>query len=196
MSEWRRRGVLWTGLLALALSLLIPDGHEPPPAGVVSVAILQDKPGMITVRLAGDIPSPGLYQVGTPGTVGEVISRAAPDLIPTLTETRVLSHPLFNGDLVTITKGAEPVVSVVPGGISPRERIILGIPLEPARMNGADWESLPGIGPALTKRIMTFARQRGGIRTLDDLREVDGIGNQTVEKLRPLFDGGISKRDQ
>jgi competence protein ComEA len=54
-------------------------------------------------------------------------------------------------------------------------------------MTAADWEALPGIGPALTERIMTYGRQSGGIRTLDDLRRVDGIGEQTINKLRPLF---------
>jgi competence ComEA-like helix-hairpin-helix protein len=44
---------------------------------------------------------------------------------------------------------------------------------------------LPGVGPALARRILE-ARSRGPFRTVDDLLRVRGIGPATLARLRPL----------
>jgi competence protein ComEA len=187
MKERRQRLVLWTGVLALTLLLFNPKGHETPPGGAPSVAFLHGKSGTALVRIAGDVPHPGIYRLDAPGTATELVRQVAPALEQILAGDRLLSIPLADGDVITVTRvqgqGATLAKSIMPA----RERMVLGIPLLPAQMTAADWEALPGIGPALTERIMTYGRQSGGIHTLDDLRRVDGIGDQTIEKLRPLF---------
>ncbi len=45
---------------------------------------------------------------------------------------------------------------------------------------------LPGIGPALAKRVVETRRTRGPFRSVDELIEVKGIGPKTLERLRPL----------
>ena len=190
MTERHRRGALWLVLLALTLSLFIPKGHETPPGGG-SVAFLHGGSRVTTLRLAGDVPHPGVYEAGERDTVRELLRQAAPEVAARVTGDRLASSPLADGDLVTVSEGPGGAITLARGTIPARERLVLGIPLDPARMTGADWEAVPGIGPALTARIMAHARQRGGIRTLDDLRGVDGIGERTLDRLRPLFDGSI-----
>lgn len=190
MTERHRRGALWLVSLALTLSLFIPKGHETPPGGG-SVAFVHGGSRARTVRLAGDVPHPGVYEVGEPATVQELLRQTAPGMAARVTGERPALSPLADGDLVTVSEGPGGVVTLSRGIIPARERLVLGIPLDPARMSGADWEALPGIGPALTARIMARARHRGGLRTLDDLRGVDGIGERTLDRLRPLFDGSI-----
>ena len=187
MNERRQRLILWTGALALTLLLFIPKGHETPPGGAPSVAFLHGKPGKATVRLAGDVPHPGICQVDASGTVEDLIRQTDPGLMRRLAGDRLLSATLADGDVVTVTSGKGTGATLARTGMPARERMALGIPLVPAQMTAADWEALPGIGPALTERIMTYGRQRGGLRTLDDLRGVNGIGEQTITKLRPLF---------
>jgi competence protein ComEA len=186
MSERRQRGALWSGALLLTLALFIPKGHETPHVGEPSVALLCGKPGTATIRLAGDLPHPGLYRTTPPGTAGKLIRQAVPGWELTSTEEILLSRPLADGDLVTIIRHAGEDGIFVWGRIPARQRIALGIPLEPAVMTRADWEDLPGIGPALSRRITSYGKGRG-VRALDDLREVKGIGEQTIERLRPLF---------
>ncbi len=46
-------------------------------------------------------------------------------------------------------------------------------------------EYLPGIGPVMAKRIIAYRDQHHGFRTIDELVEIKGIGEKTVEKLKP-----------
>ncbi len=51
----------------------------------------------------------------------------------------------------------------------------------------AQLELLPGIGPAGAARIVAYREQIGGFRNLDELAGVKGIGERTLERLRPLL---------
>ncbi len=52
-----------------------------------------------------------------------------------------------------------------------------------------DLQTLPGIGPVLSSRIIE-ARAKGRFSSVDDLRKVKGIGPKTLEKLRPHAEVG------
>ena len=52
------------------------------------------------------------------------------------------------------------------------------------RAGRAELTELPGIGPALADRIVSFRAERGGFQSLEELRDVPGIGPATVEKIR------------
>ena len=45
--------------------------------------------------------------------------------------------------------------------------------------------ALPGIGPALARRIVQWRAEHGRFRSVDALADVPGIGPATVERLRP-----------
>lgn len=47
-------------------------------------------------------------------------------------------------------------------------------------------ESLPGIGRVKAEAILEYRSRHGRYRTVDDLARVRGIGEATVERLRPL----------
>ena len=51
-------------------------------------------------------------------------------------------------------------------------------------MDAAALQTLPGIGPALAERIIAYRTEHGPFRTVEELLEVKGIGEATLEKLR------------
>lgn len=50
--------------------------------------------------------------------------------------------------------------------------------------DAAALQTLPGIGPALAERIIAYRTEHGPFRTVEELLEVKGIGEATLEKLR------------
>ncbi len=46
-------------------------------------------------------------------------------------------------------------------------------------------QTLPGVGPALSGRIVELREERGGFRRVEELLDVRGIGEVVLERLRP-----------
>lgn len=47
-------------------------------------------------------------------------------------------------------------------------------------------QTLPGIGPALSARIVAYREAHGPFHSVGALRHVSGVGPRTVARLRPL----------
>lgn len=45
---------------------------------------------------------------------------------------------------------------------------------------------LPGIGEARARELVALRKQRGGFKSVDELKEVKGIGDASLERLRPF----------
>jgi comEA protein len=58
------------------------------------------------------------------------------------------------------------------------------------RATAGDLERLPRVGPALARRIVEHRDQHGPFRRVEDLRRVKGIGEKTLERLRPMVKAG------
>jgi competence protein ComEA len=52
--------------------------------------------------------------------------------------------------------------------------------------SAAELESLPGIGPVLAQRIVQWRIDNGPFTAVEILREVSGIGDALMARLRPL----------
>ena len=91
-----------------------------------------------------------------------------------------------------LAKNRERIDYAVPAGMrvrvspSPPGGTSASAPLDVNRATAAQLEALPGIGPALAARILAHRDSAGGFRTLEDLRQVRGIGPAMLERMRPL----------
>ena len=50
----------------------------------------------------------------------------------------------------------------------------------------ADFEKLPGIGPAMAVRIVEYRQKNGAFKKVEELMNVQGIGEKTFLRLKPL----------
>jgi competence protein ComEA len=60
----------------------------------------------------------------------------------------------------------------------------------PVDINTADTaalESVPGIGKSLSQRIIAFREKNGPFQSVDDLLKVQGVGEKSIQKLRPYL---------
>lgn len=60
----------------------------------------------------------------------------------------------------------------------------------PINLNTASREALkalPGIGPALSKRITTYRASQRSFQRVEELKRVSGIGPKTLATLRPMI---------
>jgi competence ComEA-like helix-hairpin-helix protein len=73
----------------------------------------------------------------------------------------------------------DPLVAVVPV-LSPDRLLDLNL------ATAARLQDLPRIGPRLAERILEHRERYGPFRTVDDLLMIQGIGNATLDRLKPL----------
>ena len=63
-------------------------------------------------------------------------------------------------------------------------------PASPININSAAAEeliTLPGIGEVIAERIIAYRTEHGGFYDVGELREVQGIGDKTLENLLPYI---------
>jgi competence protein ComEA len=58
-------------------------------------------------------------------------------------------------------------------------------PIDLNRAERAELLQLPGVGPSLAGRIEEYRREHGGFRSVEELRQVRGVGPATLARLRP-----------
>ncbi|WP_261994873.1 ComEA family DNA-binding protein, partial [Streptomyces sp. ME109] len=64
-----------------------------------------------------------------------------------------------------------------------------GAPTAPVSLNTAtvdQLDTLPGVGPVLARHIVEYRTEHGGFRSVDELREVNGIGDRRFADLQNL----------
>lgn len=61
------------------------------------------------------------------------------------------------------------------------------------RASARELESLPGIGAVMAQRVVSFRTSVGGFRTVEDLREVKGIGAKNFDRLKSLVTVSTAK---
>ncbi len=93
---------------------------------------------------------------------------------------------------------AAVAATVLSAAICPGEAAGPGSPAEsaaasarnPVDLNAAtsaDLQAVPGIGKVLADRIVEFREKNGPFGRVDDLVKVQGIGEKSLEKLRPYL---------
>ena len=71
--------------------------------------------------------------------------------------------------------------------IPPELALLFHLPLPINRADQEELIQLPGIGPKLSERIISFREGQGPITGPEDLRRIHGIGPKMTARLTPLL---------
>jgi competence protein ComEA len=142
---------------------------------------------VVVVAVTGRVQRPGLIRLPPGARVADAID-AAGGALPGTDLTMVnLARKLTDGELVTVgvtpPAGAEAGVGGGAPGAAPGA---LAGPLNLNTATAAQLEALPGIGPVLAQHIVEYRTRHGRFRSVDELRQVDGLGAARFKQLKPL----------
>ncbi|MFE2701763.1 helix-hairpin-helix domain-containing protein [Streptomyces mirabilis] len=161
-------------------------GAPPSPGG--STASTGSTGTAIVVDVSGKVRSPGLQRLPAGSRVEDAL-RAAGGVRPGAnTEGLNRARLLVDGEQVLVG-----VTGPVMGGGSSATGIggsVSGAaPSAPVSLNTAtvdQLDTLPGVGPVLAQHIIDYRTRHGGFRSVDELREVNGIGDRRFSDLQKL----------
>jgi competence protein ComEA len=142
---------------------------------------------LIYVHVAGAVNRPGLYELPQGSRVDDAVKAAGGATADADLDSLNLAAKVRDGDKVLVPKkgGASGGVAMA-GGAAGAAGSAQGAVINLNTATLADLDTLPGIGPALAQRIVSYRDAHGGFRTVDDLQNVPGIGPKKLAELRDL----------
>ena len=143
--------------------------------------------GRVSIKVSGDVLHPGIYEVPANSLAISVIKMAVPLHPLKQSLANSAARPLKDGSAVALALQPDGSSLLTTGQMSVSERLVLGIPLDIAAMSEADFDCLPGVGPALAKRIVEYRQNNGGRMSVRDLLLVEGVGEKKFAALRKYF---------
>ncbi|WP_235978616.1 ComEA family DNA-binding protein [Streptomyces lycii] len=144
----------------------------------------------VVVDVTGKVGDPGVHRLPTGSRVEDAL-RAAGGVRPG-TDTGALNRARVLVDGEQIVVGGPPGA---PGAGGTAGSPGAGVPsgtgpaAGPVSLNSAtseQLETLPGVGPVLAQHIIDYRTQQGGFTSVDQLREVNGIGDRRFADIQPL----------
>jgi len=142
----------------------------------------------IIVKVSGDVRHSGIYEVSANTLAIDVIKMATLDGMvnnPNL-DVDGMRH-VVNGTDLHLKKEHDGTSIIIVGRIPAGERMIMGIPLDINSMSETDFDRLPGIGPAMARRIIEYRQKNGGKMGVEELLAVEGVGKMKYKKLCVFF---------
>lgn len=144
--------------------------------------------GSVVVDVSGKVREPGVHRLRSGSRVTDALKaaggvRPGTDLSG-LNRARVLT----DGEQIVVGAPAAPTPAA-PTGAGGGTGGEAPAPTGPISLNSAtadQLDTLPGVGPVLARHIIDYRTQHGGFRSVDELREVNGIGDRRFADLRPM----------
>jgi competence protein ComEA len=170
----------------LVARLLHRSGPDPAPVAVSAAparTTAARAPSLLVVDVEGQVERPGLQRVPAGSRAGVAVD-AAGGLTRQGDATAVnLAAPLHDGQQIVVPKrGAAPATAAGPEGVAPSGPISL------SSASVAQLDTLDGIGPTLAQRIVQYRDSHGGFRSVDELKQVEGIGEKRFASLRKALE--------
>jgi competence protein ComEA len=140
----------------------------------------------LVVAVAGRVARPGLVRVPAGSRVADVLDAAGGPLPGTDLAGVNLARKVSDGEQVAV--GVPAAADAAPAGAPPAgdPPTAVGAPLDLNSATVEQLDGLPGVGPVTAQHIVEWRTHNGRFASVDQLREVDGIGERRFGQLRDL----------
>ncbi|MEV0534601.1 ComEA family DNA-binding protein [Kitasatospora sp. NPDC050463] len=152
-----------------------------------------DASTVVVIDIGGRVHVPGVHTLPSGSRVADALRVAGGPLPETETKGLNLARVLTDGEQILVGEpGRDPAAGAGggAGGGAGSGPAGAGGPKQPVSLNHATLEqldTLPGVGPTLAQRIIAFRASHGSFRSLDQIRQVSGIGDRTYAEIRPML---------
>ncbi|WHY90590.1 helix-hairpin-helix domain-containing protein [Neobacillus cucumis] len=152
----------------------------------------EQKAEAIMVDVKGQIKHPGVYPATTGERVIDLIERAG-GLANKADESQVNFAEHVQDEMVIYipAKGEtdSPPAALAGGGqTGSTGGALSNTKVDLNKSDATQLQTLPGIGLAKAAAILEYRETSGGFKTVEDLKNISGIGDKTFEKLKDLVE--------
>jgi competence protein ComEA len=137
---------------------------------------------VILVDVAGWVRRPGVYEFEEGARVIDAIDAAGGARSGALLESLNLAAPLADGIQILVPRQGETVAPPASGGSVAGVGGLINVNTAAA----TELEELPGVGEVIGQAIVDYRTENGPFTSVDQLLDVSGIGDATLENIRDL----------
>ncbi|HFI0578540.1 TPA: helix-hairpin-helix domain-containing protein [Streptococcus suis] len=146
-----------------------------------------EEPSQLVVDVKGAVAKPGLYTLAAGARVNDAVE-AAGGLTSQANPKSINLAQKLSDEAVVYVASKDENISVVASttassAMSQEEKNTSLVNLNTA--TEADLQTISGIGAKRATDIIAYREANGGFKSVDDLNNVSGIGDKTMESIRP-----------
>ena len=135
---------------------------------------------MLVVDISGCVNEPGVYEISDGTRLHQVIEQAGGLTKDADIDAINQAELVTDGQKILIPAKAESGTDNASAAAQPVQNGKINI-------NQADsiaLQEIPGVGPATADKIIQYRESNGRFQTIEDIKNVSGIGNKTFEKMK------------
>lgn len=170
-----------TGALPGVVVTAAPGTDAPAPETVPAST------GPLVLSVSGRVARPGLIELPDGARVADALEAAGGALPGTDLSTLNLARRVVDGEQIAVGVPPAPDAAGAPAAAGGGQAATAGGgPVDLNTATESQLDALPGVGPVTASRILEWRRIHGRFARVEQLREIEGIGERRFAQLREL----------
>ena len=158
----------------------VQDNQTVPASGESAAG--RESAGTVFVDVSGCVKHPGVYEVTSTSRVFEVIEKAGGVTKDADTSSINQAEPVTDGQKINVPdKKSGPPAQ---GSSAAAEQQSSDGKVSINTADSEELQKIPGVGPVTAENIISYRESNGSFKSIDDIKNVSGIGEKTFEKMK------------
>jgi competence protein ComEA len=191
MAEVPRQHLVLCGLAIVAVALIGARYLKQDGTGGSAVArapapvrVRDSGGGSAFVHVTGAVRRPGVYKLPSWARLDLAVKRAGGPVAGADLQGVNLAAKIADGQQVVVPRTGAAGGTAESGGPAAAGGGASGSPVSLNTATPEQLDQLDGVGPATAQKILQWRKEHGGFRSVDDLKQITGIGPKKFEALK------------